>query len=76
MSESSIEQRLTAAETAVSELQHRIANVPSSPNWLEQVTDALKDGPAFEDVMAYGKAQEEADQLLDSGGELAPLHAA
>jgi hypothetical protein len=37
----SIEQRLTAVETAASDLQCRLANIPPSPNWLEQITGSL-----------------------------------
>jgi len=71
MSETSIEQRLAAVETAVRDLQRRLANVPSSPNWLDQVIGSLKDEPAFEEVIAYGKAIREADQLPDPDGESA-----
>ena len=71
MSETSIEQRLAAVETAVRDLQRRLANAPSSPNWLNQVIGSLKDEPAFEEVIAYGKAIREADRLPDPDGESA-----
>jgi hypothetical protein len=62
MSRSSvIEQRLTAVEAAVSELQRRLANLPPAPNWLEQVTGSFKDEPAFEEVLAVGRALRAAD---------------
>jgi hypothetical protein len=64
-----IEQRLTALETAVSELQRRLANLPPAPNWLEQVTGSFKDEPAFEGVLAYGRALRAADQLPEDPGE-------
>jgi hypothetical protein len=63
MAESSIEQRLAAVEAAVSDLQRRLAHAPSPPNWLEQVIGSLKDEPAFAEVIAFGKALREADQL-------------
>ncbi len=69
MSDSSLEQRLTAVETAVSELQRHLVHAPSSPHWLEQVIGSLKDEPAFDDVIAFGKALREADQLPDDDGE-------
>ena len=33
-----IKQRLAAVESAVSELQHRLAHLSPALNWLEQVT--------------------------------------
>jgi len=57
MSTSSIiEERLAAVEAAVTELQRRLANLPPAPNWLEQVTGSFKDEPAFEEVLAFGRA--------------------
>ncbi|HEV3255873.1 MAG TPA: hypothetical protein VG013_03235 [Gemmataceae bacterium] len=58
----SIEQRLAAVETAVAELQRRLAAGPSTPNWLETVTGSFKDEPAFDEVLAYGRALRAADR--------------
>ena len=66
MSQPSIEQRLEAVETAVRDLQQRLERSSPSPNWLTQVIGSLKDEPAFEEVIAYGKAMREADQLPDA----------
>jgi hypothetical protein len=63
MSEPSIEQRLAAVETAVRDLQRRLANVPSSPNWLEQISGSFKDEPAFEEVLKHGRQWRQADRL-------------
>jgi len=71
MSETSIEQRLAAVETAVHDLQRRLEHLSLSPNWLSQVIGSLKDEPDFEEVIAYGKAIREADQLPDQDGESA-----
>lgn len=60
--ESLIEQRLARVEAAVAELQHRLANAPAAPNWLEQVIGSFKDEPAFEQVLAFGRAIREADR--------------
>jgi hypothetical protein len=64
-----IEQRLTAVEAAVSELQRRLANLPPAPNWLEQVTGSFKDEPAFEEVLAFGRELRAADQLPEETGK-------
>jgi hypothetical protein len=71
MSETSIEQRLAAVETVVHDLQRRLERLSPSPNWLSQVIGSLKDEPDFEEVMAYGKAIREADQLPEHAGESA-----
>jgi hypothetical protein len=49
-------QRLTAVETAVSELQRRLATLPLAPDWVEQISGAFKDDPVFEEVVALGRA--------------------
>ena len=49
-------QRLTAVESAVSELQRRLATLPPAPDWVEQISGAFKDDPAFEEVVALGRA--------------------
>jgi hypothetical protein len=50
--ETSIEQRLTAVEQAVSELQQRLAHLPEATNWVARITGSFKDEPAFEEVLA------------------------
>ena len=51
-----IEDRLAAVEAAVAELQkHRLIQTPA-PDWLEQVIGSFQDEPAFEEVLAYGRA--------------------
>jgi hypothetical protein len=64
-----IEQRLMAVEAAVRELQRRLVNLPPAPNWLEQVTGSFKNEPAFEEVLAFGRALRAADQLPEDPGE-------
>ena len=58
--EALIEERLSAVEAAVAELRRRLP--PSEPDWLRQVTGSLKDEPAFEEVLAYGRAYRVADR--------------
>lgn len=51
-----IEERLAAVEAAVAELRdHRLIQPPSA-DWLEQVIGSFEDEPAFEEVLAYGRA--------------------
>lgn len=51
-----IEQRLSAIEEAVAELQRRLP--PSSPTGsrLDRIIGSFKDEPAFEEVLAHGRA--------------------
>ncbi|MEW4570262.1 hypothetical protein AB1L88_20540 [Tautonia sp. JC769] len=58
--ETPIEERLSAVEAAIEELRRRMP--ASSPNWLDQVVGSLKDEPAFDEVLAYGRAFREADR--------------
>jgi len=49
-------QRLTAVETAVRELQRRLATLPPALDWVEHISGAFKDDPAFAEVVALGRA--------------------
>ena len=60
--ETSVEQRLTAIEQAVSELQQRLAHIPVATNWVARITGSFKDEPAFEEVLALGRAIRAADR--------------
>jgi len=44
-------------------LQKQVAP-PQSTNWLQQITGSFKDEPAFEQVLAYGRAIREGDESL------------
>ena len=58
-----IERRLSAIQAAVAELQSRLPTSPqAAPNWLEQVIGSFKDEPAFEEVLAHGRAFRESDR--------------
>ncbi len=65
----SFEQRLTAVEQAVAELQRRLATAPPPENWIERITGSMKDQPAFEEVLAYGRAIRQADRPTEDGGD-------
>ena len=58
--ETLIEQRLSAVEAAVAELQDRMPTL--APNWLDQVIGSFKDEPAFEEVLAHGRVFRYADR--------------
>ena len=66
--ETLIEERLTAVEAAVAELQRRLTPPQPAPNWLEQVIGSFKDQPAFEEVLAYGRMFREADRPTGDDG--------
>jgi hypothetical protein len=51
----SIEERLTAAEAAIAELQSQTVMSPAKENWLEKITGSFKDDPVFEEILRYGQ---------------------
>lgn len=63
-----IEERLSAVEAAIAELQRRLPSTPSAPNWLEQVIGSFKDEPAFEEVIAYGRMLRTQDRPPGDNG--------
>ena len=62
-------QRLAAVETAVSELQRRLATLPPAPDWVEQMSGAFKDDPAFAEVVALGRAFRMAEPFPEPPAE-------
>jgi hypothetical protein len=38
------------------ELQRRLATLPPAPDWVGQISGAFQDDPAFEEVIALGRA--------------------
>lgn len=70
MANTSLEERLAAVEAAIAQLQQQIA-IPQQTNWLQQITGSFKDEPAFEEVLAYGRAIRQGDEsLLEASDEL------
>ncbi|KJH71201.1 hypothetical protein [Aliterella atlantica] len=59
----SLEERLAAAEAAIAQLQKQVV-APESTNWLQQITGSFKGEPAFEEVIAYGQAIRQGDESL------------
>ncbi len=67
-SDTLVEQRLSAVEDAVAEIQRRLANRTPAPNWVERFTGSFKDEPAFAEVVAYGRAFRSANRLPEGDG--------
>lgn len=59
----SLEKRLAAVEAAIALLQKQITTSQST-NWLQQITGSFKDEPAFEEVLAYGRAIRQGDESI------------
>ena len=57
----SLEERLAIVEAAIAELQKQIAFDQQS-NWLQNITGSFKDEPAFDEVLAYGRAIRQGDE--------------
>jgi hypothetical protein len=71
MTQTQLEARLLAMEAALQEIQRRLATVPSAQNWLDEVIGSFKDEPAFDEVIAFGRAFREAQPYPDDSGALA-----
>ncbi|HBB31961.1 MAG TPA: hypothetical protein DDZ80_28975 [Cyanobacteria bacterium UBA8803] len=66
----SLEERMAAVEAAIAELQKQVAN-PQPINWLQQITGSFKDEPAFEEILAYGRAICQGDEsVLEAQDEI------
>jgi hypothetical protein len=63
-----LEARLTAVETALREIQRRLATLRPAPHWLDEMIGSFKDDPAFEEVIAFGRAFREAQPYPDDPG--------
>ena len=68
MTQAQLEERLLAVETALKEIQRRLATLPPAPNWLDEIIGSFKDEPAFEEVIAFGRAFREAQPYPDDPG--------
>jgi hypothetical protein len=62
MPEATLEQRLTVLEEAVRELQEAMKARTPALDWLDRVIGSMKDEPAFDEVLAYGRAIRHADR--------------
>jgi hypothetical protein len=62
MPESTLDQRMTAIENAMRDLQEQMKGRRTSSDWLDRVIGSMKDEPAFDDVLAFGRAIRHADR--------------
>jgi hypothetical protein len=62
MPKACLEQRMTAVEEAVRELQEVIRARKPAADWLDRVMGSMKDEPAFDAVLAHGRAIRQADR--------------
>ena len=65
MPEATLDQRMTALEDAMRELQEAMKTRHPAPDWLNRVIGSMKDEPAFDKVLAYGRAIRQADGPAD-----------
>jgi hypothetical protein len=65
MAKATLEQRMTAVEDAVRELQEAMKARDPAPDWLDRVIGSMKDEPAFDEVLALGRAIRQADRPTD-----------
>jgi hypothetical protein len=68
MPQTQLEERLLAVETALQEIQQRLAILPPAPHWLDEIIGSCQDEPAFEETMAFGRAFREAQPYPDDPG--------
>jgi hypothetical protein len=68
MPDATLEQRITVLEQAVRELQEAMKARTPAPDWLEHVIGSMKEEPAFDEVLAYGRAIREADRPAEDPG--------
>jgi hypothetical protein len=72
MTQAQLEERLLAVETALSEISRRLATLPPTPNWLDEIIGSFKNDPAFEEVIALGRAFRESQPYPDDPGAPVP----
>ena len=59
--ENHVEERLTAVERELAEVQRRLNSLPIVDNWLEKIKGSFKDEPAFDEVIELGRALRAAE---------------
>jgi hypothetical protein len=59
---------LLAVEAALQEMQRRLATLLPAPHWHDALSESCKDDPAFEEVMALGRAFRESQPYPDDPG--------
>lgn len=62
MPNATLEQRMTAIEKTVRELQEAMNAHKPAADWLDHVIGSLKDEPAFDEVLASGRTIRQSDR--------------
>jgi hypothetical protein len=62
MPEATLDQRMTAIEQAVRELQEFMNARKPGSDWLDRVIGSMKDEPAFDEVLALGRLIRHSDR--------------
>jgi hypothetical protein len=62
MPETTLEQRMTALEITVRKLEEAMKARQPALDWLDRVIGSMKDEPAFDEVLAHGRAIRQADR--------------
>lgn len=57
-----LEQRMSALEKSVKELQEAMCARQPAADWLDRVIGSMKDEPTFGEVLAHGRAIRHADR--------------
>ena len=68
MTQTELEARLLAVEAALQEIQRHLATLPPTLHWLDAISGSFKDDPAFEEVIALGRAFREAQPYPEDPG--------
>ena len=68
MTQTELEARLLAVERALKAMERRLAALPPTSRWLDEVVGSFKDEPAFDAVIALGRAFREAESYPDDPG--------
>jgi len=68
MTQTELEARLLAVETALKAIQHRLATLSPTEHWLDAIIGSFKDEPAFDEVIALGRAFREAEPYPEDPG--------
>ena len=66
MSDATLERRMTVLEEAVRELQEAVKARTPAADWLDRVIGSMKDEPAFDEVLAHGRAIRQADRPTEN----------
>ena len=65
MPDATLEERMTVVEQTVRELQEALSTRKPGPDWLNCVIGSMKDEPAFDEVLAHGRALRQADRPVE-----------